>query len=47
MLTMNQSPQKADKAEKAKGGTLRKMFGRMRPRVGPDAESDFPEGVGR
>ncbi|KAK4866853.1 hypothetical protein LT330_008016 [Penicillium expansum] len=41
-----ESPQEADKVEKLKGGTLRKMFGERCPQVGPDAVSDFPIGAG-
>ncbi|KAJ5356652.1 hypothetical protein N7517_011261 [Penicillium concentricum] len=36
---------KADKSEVAKGGTLRKLFGKRRPRAGSDAESELPEEV--
>ncbi|CAG7957605.1 unnamed protein product [Penicillium nalgiovense] len=40
LLTLNQSPQKADKVKTARGGTLRRMFQKikMNPRVNPEAE---------
>ncbi|KGO39312.1 hypothetical protein PEX2_029920 [Penicillium expansum] len=35
----------AEKVDTAKGGTLRKMFRKIRPRVGADTESEQSEGV--